>query len=244
MERRTISESIQTLESIRSDFDRIALLPREKWNHNSHYHRFLLSRIPSPCNQALEIGCGTGSFSRLLAQCAASVLAIDLSPEMVHLAREQSQLHPNLQFVVGDALNCRFDEEQFDCIVSLTTIHHLPVVVIFDKIKKALKPGGVFICLDLYRRSTMMDLAVDAVAFVSSPFLRLIKTGKLRPPKEVRIAYDEHGKTDTYLTLTGIKRLCENELPGAVIRRHLFWRYSIIWKKKHRSINLARGGET
>ena len=50
--------------------------------------------------------------------------------------------------------------------------------------------------------------------------------------KEVREAYAEHGKTDTYATLPQIKQVCDAILSGAQINRHLFWRYSIIWKKE------------
>lgn len=227
----TIHESAQTLESIQKDFDRIALLTSESWDHNSHYHRFLLAHLPTRCEQVLEIGCGTGSFSRLLAQRARRVLGIDLSPQMIHIAQQQSQLLSNLEFVVGDVLDYPLDKGQFDCIASLTTLHHLPAEAILNKVKLALKPGGVFVCLDLYQRSTLMDLVFDTVAYFSSPFLSLVKTGKLRPSRELADAYDEHGKTDTYLTMARIKRLCEQFLPGAVVKRHLFWRYSIVWRK-------------
>jgi ubiquinone/menaquinone biosynthesis C-methylase UbiE len=119
----------------------------------------------------------------------------------------------------------------FDCIATLTTLHHLPIESFLEKISKALKPGGVFVCLDLYQRSNPLDFLFDGVAYAVSPFLRLIKTGKPRPSRAVREAYAEHGKTDTYLTLPEIERVCARLIPGAVVRRHLFWRYSIVWKK-------------
>jgi ubiquinone/menaquinone biosynthesis C-methylase UbiE len=148
-----VGQSGQTLESIRSDFDRIALLPDESWDHNAHYHRHLLARLPERCRRILEIGCGTGEFSRLLARRADQVLALDLSPQMIRLARERSTLHPNIDFVAGDVMACEFADNQFDCIATLTTLHHLPAEILLRKIKRALKPGGTFVCLDLYRRS-------------------------------------------------------------------------------------------
>jgi hypothetical protein len=60
---------------IQADFDRIALLSTDAWDHNSHYHSFLLKHVPSPRAEALDIGCGTGSFARLLAQRCKRVLA-------------------------------------------------------------------------------------------------------------------------------------------------------------------------
>src|SRR4051812_31512007 len=92
---KTPRRTTQTTQSIRSDFDRIALLPETGWNHNAHYHARLLNHIPRRCRRILEIGCGTGEFSRLLAARAESVLAIDLSPQMIRLARERSELHMN-----------------------------------------------------------------------------------------------------------------------------------------------------
>ena len=222
----------QTLESIQSDFDRIALLSHEDWNHNAHYHEYLIGHIPEQCRRVLEIGCGTGEFSRLLAGRAEQVLAVDLSPQMIRLGKARSKLYPNIDFVTADILTYHLPDDQFDCIATLTTLHHLPIETTLRKIRKALKPGGVFVCLDLYRRSNLNDLLFDGVAYPANLFLRLIKTGKARPPREVREAYAEHGKTDTYLTLPQVEQVCAGVLPGALVRRHLFWRYSVIWKKE------------
>jgi ubiquinone/menaquinone biosynthesis C-methylase UbiE len=191
-----------------------------------------LGRIPERCGRALEIGCGTGSFTRLLAGRAEKVLAVDLSPQMIRLARERSKLYPNIDFVRSDVMACEFGDNQFDCIVTLTTLHHLPVETVLRRIRKALKPGGVFACLDLYRRSNLGDLLFDGVAYPAALLLSLIKTGKPRPPREVREAYAEHGRTDTYLTLPQVVQVCADILPGALVTRHLFWRYSVIWKKE------------
>ncbi len=56
------------MSSIEADFDRLALLDDEGWTANNHYHKFLLQHVPRNCENALEIGCGTGAFARLLAK--------------------------------------------------------------------------------------------------------------------------------------------------------------------------------
>jgi SAM-dependent methyltransferase len=226
-----VNRPSQTPESVQSDFDRIALLESGEWDHNVHYHRYLLSQVPERCRHALEIGCGAGEFSRLLAARAASVLAVDLSPRMIRLARERSALHPNVAFVNADALTCEFPEGHFDCVASVATLHHLPAADILRKIVKALKPGGVFVALDLYRPEGLGGLLLSAAAYPVSVLLRLWKTGRPRPPGEVREAYAAHGRTDAYLTLPQVAKLCAEVMPGARVRRHLLWRYSIIWKK-------------
>jgi SAM-dependent methyltransferase len=221
----------QTPESVRQDFDRIALLPDHGWNHNTHYHEFLLGLIPERCGRVLEIGCGAGEFSRLLAARAERVLAVDLSPKMIRLARERSRLHTNVEFVEADVMNYPLPDDEFDCVATLTTLHHLPAESALRKIRSALRPGGTFVCLDLYRRSAPSDWLFDGVAYPTNLLLRLWKTGRPRASKGVREAYAEHGKTDTYLTRREVERVCADVMPGALVRRHLFWRYSVVWRK-------------
>jgi ubiquinone/menaquinone biosynthesis C-methylase UbiE len=64
------------MQKIRTDFDRIALHDQEGWDHNNHYHRFLLNQLPSQRQSALDIGCGTSEFSRLLSKGFEKVIAI------------------------------------------------------------------------------------------------------------------------------------------------------------------------
>jgi len=226
-----VRQVTQTLESVQSDFDRIALLSGEGWDHNAHYHDYLLARLPARCRRVLEIGCGAGEFSRLLARRGEHVLAVDLSPQMISLARERSKLYPNIDYVEADVMASDLPDEEFDCVATLTTLHHLPAEAALRKIRKALKPGGLFVCLDLYRRSNLTDLLFDGVAYPAGLLLRLLKTGRLRPCREVREAYAEHGKTDRYLTLPQVERVCAEVMPGAVVTRHLLWRYSVVWEK-------------
>lgn len=63
-------------QKIQKDFDRIALLEQPMWNHNSHYQSYLLKQIPSHCQNVLEIGCGTGAFSCLLARRVNKVMEV------------------------------------------------------------------------------------------------------------------------------------------------------------------------
>ena len=94
--------------TIQADFDRIALLSPDGWDHNAHYHRFLLRHVPARCRAALDVGCGTGAFSRLLAERSDQVIALDLSPRMIEIARARAEHLPNITFQVADATNWAF----------------------------------------------------------------------------------------------------------------------------------------
>jgi len=216
--------------AIQRDFDRIAALPSETWDHNSHYHPFLLKHIPASSDaEALEIGCGTGAFSRLLARRFRRVLALDLSPRMIETAKEQSRQYPNIDFQVADAMTFDLPSEHFDCVASIATLHHLPLEQILAKIKPALKADGTLAVLDLFKKEGAADSLIAACALPVSAGLRLIKSGRLREPAEARAAWVEHGRSDVYLSLAQVRRVCASLLPGAQVRKHLLWRYSIVW---------------
>jgi SAM-dependent methyltransferase len=218
-------------EQVRSDFDRLALLDEDDWNHNNHYHPFLLAQVPTNCQRALDIGCGSGEFSRRLAERSEQVLGLDLAPEMIRLAQERSRGLPNLEFEVADVLTRQLPPESYDCIVSIATFHHLPLAEILPRIKAALKPGGVLLVLDLFRAERVEEQLMGLLAVPTGLVLRLLKTGRLREPKEVRQAWAEHCAHDVYLSLAEIRQACEGLLPGAQVRRHWLWRYSLVWKK-------------
>jgi ubiquinone/menaquinone biosynthesis C-methylase UbiE len=220
----------ESMHKVRADFDRIALLSGDSI-HNDSYLGYLLRHVPWGCDDALEIGCGTGAFSRLLAQRARRVLALDLSPNMIQLARKRARDYPNVDFQCADATEWDYPPEGFDCIASVATLHHLEMTAMLSKMKRALKKGGTLLILDLFENEGAVDTLTSLVAMPVSMSLRLLQTGRLRAPRAVREAWDEHGRTDSYLTLTQVRNICVEMLPGAKVRKHLLWRYSIIWTK-------------
>jgi len=219
-------------EIIQDDFDRIALVEENGWSHNSHYHGVLLKGVPARCREALEIGCGTGAFARLLAERAGHVLAMDLSPNMIRIAAERSAHYPNIDFQVGDVMDRRFSPGQFDCIASIATLHHLPLEEILPRLKGALKPGGTLLILDLFKPKGLAGLLGSVVAMPVSFALRLLKTRRWRDSREVRQAWEAHGQHDSYLTLSEAQRAYRALLPGARVQGHLMWRYSVVWSSE------------
>lgn len=247
------------MSTIQTDFDRIALVSGASPDgslQNIHYHNFLLRHLPPNCERALEIGCGKGEFSRRLAATSQNVLAIDLSPEMIRIARANSDHFSNLEFQIADVMSYDLPLEHFDCIATIATLHHLPLREILGKMKAALKPGGVLLILDLFEpvkwhgqlardsraertcdnqtasvRDGLLDTFLNAVAIPVSVSLRLIHHGRLLPSREVRAAWAAHEAHDTYPTMKQVRALCVDTLPDAQVKKHLLWRYSIVWQK-------------
>jgi ubiquinone/menaquinone biosynthesis C-methylase UbiE len=220
------------MSTIQKDFDRIALVSPDGAAHNDHYHNFLLRHLPSDCHDVLEIGCGTGGFARRLAGRSQHVLALDLSGEMIRIARESSEQFPNIEFQLADVRDWPLADESFDCIVTIATLHHLPFPETLLKMKGALKPGGVLLVLDLFEPIGLLDSLSNLLALPVSATLRLIHYGRLRPRREVRDAWTSHERHDSYPTMNEVHALCASVLPGAKIKQYLLWRYSIVWEKE------------
>jgi hypothetical protein len=98
------------------------------------------------------------------------------------------------------------------------------------KMKRALRVNGVLLILDLYRESLAGAFTMFAALPVSL-ILKYLNTGHLTEPPEVRAAWAEHGKHDSYLPLSQLRQRCQVLLIGVKIRKHLLWRFSLMWKK-------------
>jgi magnesium-protoporphyrin O-methyltransferase len=86
----------------------------------------LLSWLPADLKgrRILDAGCGTGALACELARRGAQVVAVDLSPTLVQLARERNSeaFDGRLQFISGDMLSSTFG--RFDHVVAMDSMIH------------------------------------------------------------------------------------------------------------------------
>ena len=216
----------QDAAQIRAEFDRIARLSGEHAPANRYEERLLL-HVPRPCGRALDLGCGTGTLTHALAGQAEHVLGVDLSPEMVRLARQRCADRTNVSFVVGDFLSLDLSPASFDCIATVAVLHHLPLTGALERAKGLLRPGGVLLVLDLFRDAGVGDRLRSVVALLVDWATQPRRTHS----RELHAAWEEHGAGDTYPTMPEARALYAGMLPGCTFRRHLLWRYSVRWTK-------------
>jgi 2-polyprenyl-3-methyl-5-hydroxy-6-metoxy-1,4-benzoquinol methylase len=88
----------------------------------TNYHDFFIERIQAD-ERVLDIGCGVGALANDIAQKSqASVTAIDVNPQ--NIAQAQSRYaHPNLRFIVADALQT-LPQGPFDVVVLSNVLEH------------------------------------------------------------------------------------------------------------------------
>jgi len=89
----------------------------------------------------LELGCGTGYFTQELARSGADVVAIDVSPELLEVARSNCSA-PNVRYQIENAYALSYPEAVFDSVVGSSVLHHLEIAAALRNIYRVLKPGG------------------------------------------------------------------------------------------------------
>lgn len=224
------------MQQVRDDFNRIASLTAHEAEAREIYSDYLLRHVPMDCDHVLEIGCGFGTFARIVAHRAQHVTAIDLSPQMIDVAKKRSASYSNLEFLLGDFLQLQLPVESYDCIVTLATLHHLPADEALRKMKTMLRPGGVLIIQDLLDSTGIFDNALSLIRIPINMAVRFWQKGRLRARREVRRAWAEHGRHETYLKAKDVRAMRDEYLPGGLVHKHFLWRYTIVWHKHQDSI--------
>jgi ubiquinone/menaquinone biosynthesis C-methylase UbiE len=114
----------------------------------SPFRRLVQASGVQPGHRVLDVGSGTGYFSRLLADAvgpSGSVVGIDAAPEMVAYATRQARSRPNCRFEVGSAESLPFADASFDVVVTSFVIHHLPQDMQLSAVRemrRVLQQGG------------------------------------------------------------------------------------------------------
>ncbi|MFE0629482.1 class I SAM-dependent methyltransferase [Streptomyces sp. NPDC058864] len=194
------------------------------FDHNDHYHRLLLRKVPPGALTALDVGCGTGRFARRLAARGLRVDAIDASPEALAAAGPA----PGVTFRVADVTAVDLPKGHYDLITCLASLHHVP----FDTLtvlRAALAPGGVIVVLGCYPERTPADWAVSLAAVPVNAAARLVvaATDRIRgrDPETVRAPVRPPGTP-----LPRIRAEAAHLLPGSRVTRLLFWRYLLVYR--------------
>jgi len=107
--------------------------------------------------QILDIGCGTGTLTRDIADALSNksrslCIGLDAAEEMIKMARLKSSKIPNIQFDAAIAEELPYPSGKFDEAVSTFFFHHIHFELkkkVLAEIARVLKPGGRFIVVDV-----------------------------------------------------------------------------------------------
>jgi len=121
-----------------------------------HFARYDFALHYTDHKRVLDIACGTGYGTSILAHKANKVVGVDISRDSIDFAKDQYHAE-NIEFMCASVVDISFDEGAFDVICSFETIEHLEATVrkqFLVNIRKWLKKDGVFILSTPNKRIT------------------------------------------------------------------------------------------
>ena len=102
----------------------------------------------SGSDHVLEVATGTGLLAFEICSYVNSIIAIDIAPEMIRIARQKQQIKniENIEFQIGDSCNLEFEDNSFDVVIASNVLHLLfnPEKSL-SEIRRVLKHGGIAI---------------------------------------------------------------------------------------------------
>jgi SAM-dependent methyltransferase len=218
---RPADESAIYFDDVAELFDRFTRI----WDGISgSFEDWVRGQLPERAASAVDLGCGAGRHSGLLADRAEHVLAVDVADRMLAIARTE-RARPNIDYQRRGVLDVTPEDGPFDVVLSVHALHHVgkPDTVL-PHVRSLLAPGGLLIVADIVdpggwpTREFHIDRAFNdarlvyhltgegaAGADAAAAVVRL-----LLHPRWLQLA--EH---DTPLTRTAFHAAYEDAFPGA-----------------------------
>lgn len=213
--------SARSFDPIAAGYDFLATL------HGPDKNQLFLADPPSKKRAALDLGCGSGVLAEALSSEYGRVLAVDISEEMLRIARAHHAL-PNIEYVLADVNSLEL-EERFDLICSANTFHHLgDPESMLARLRNLLHPGGRLVILDnvasgVYNpKSRLFAGRPPSWIFLIAPFVDFRSTWKrFGFGSAIRVLrftlsrpWRDHLAADLYLTEDVFREVYGNALPG------------------------------
>jgi SAM-dependent methyltransferase len=136
---------------------------REDWNEaeyaatgEQNIHEYIANDMENICQDAdpramriVEIGCGAGRMTKALARVFGEVHAVDISAEMIRIARARLADLPNVVFRHNNGMDlAELPSDQFDFALSFIVFQHIPSKAVIEsyvkEVGRVLKPGRLF----------------------------------------------------------------------------------------------------
>lgn len=160
------------------------LAPPADTVHPLEYAFYLLGDVRG--KTILEYGCGDGSNTVLLARRGARVISLDLSPELIGVARARLRVHgidSGVSFVVGSAHNVPLPDDSVDVVFGIAILHHLDLALSGEEVRRILRKGGIAIFQEPVRNSWLLKMGRRLIPYRSpdvSPYERPLTDRELR----------------------------------------------------------------
>lgn len=190
------------------------------WNHNTAYHPWILRRAAGR-GAVLDAGCGDGLLLERLSHVCSRVTGIDPDPDAADRAGERTAALPNVRVLREDFLTASLPPASFDLVIFAASLHHMDEKAALRKARDLLSPGGLLLVVGLAKPEGPADYLTEALRVIPATVGSALH-GELDPGVPVR---------EAEMSLRELREICEALLPGARIRRGLYYRYLLSWNK-------------
>jgi 2-polyprenyl-3-methyl-5-hydroxy-6-metoxy-1,4-benzoquinol methylase len=195
---------------------------RYYWNHNTAYHPWLVGIAAEHRGDVLDVGCGDGLLVQRLAPVSRSVTGIDPDPEAVGRAADRLASHEHVTVSHGEFQDYQPGAHRFDLITFVASLHHMDLRASLVKARDLLTPTGEVAVVGCSANKTVRDWVWSAMCVPAA-----------------RIGSWLHSETrnigvvikDPQEGLDDIRGMVDDVLPGASVRRALYYRYLLRWKR-------------
>jgi ubiquinone/menaquinone biosynthesis C-methylase UbiE len=127
-------------------FNQIDLKNTESQNIFEDYFDLIEWKNLNLKGHAIDLGCGTGRWARLVAPKFKQMSLLDGSDKSINVAKKMLSNHKNIKFVHADLKNIPSEDNAYDFAYSLGVLHHVPNVnKALKEINRILKPGSPFL---------------------------------------------------------------------------------------------------
>ena len=191
------------------------------WHDNAAYHAWLIDIAARHRGRVLDVGCGEGLLVQRLAGVSRSVVGVDSDPESARCARRRLQSTASASVRLIRFENFDADQQSFDVITFVASIHHLPLRESLQRARQMLRPGGELAIVGPSANKTIADWTWAALC---TPVARA-GSRLHRETRDIGVPVAEPRES-----LGEIRRVADDVLPRAVIRRGLYYRYRLLWR--------------
>lgn len=193
------------------------------WNHNTAYHPWLVSIASQQHGDVLDVGCGDGLLAQRLAPVSRSVFGIDPDPSAVRRARDRLTAQRTVTIEQVDLDDYDAGDRRFDLITFVASVHHMDLRSALLAARGLLRPSGEIAVVGLSANRTVRDWLWSAACV---PAVR-IGSRLHHETSDVGVVAAEPRES-----LDDIRRVTNDVLPGARIRRALYYRYLLRWQNR------------
>ena len=196
---------------------------RDYWNHNTAYHPWLVAIAAQHRGDVLDVGCGDGLLAQRLAPVSRSVIGIDPDPAAVGRAADRLASLRHVTVCQGDFQAYDAGGRRFDLITFVASIHHMDLRASLVKARGLLTPIGEIAVVGCAANKTVRDWVWSAMCVPAARIGSRLHS----ETRNIGVVV-----TDPNDGLDDIRRTVDEVLPGASVRRALYYRYLMRWRRR------------